>query len=61
MNASELRRIRLRVLGLSQADLARRLDIHRNTLVRLETGRRPISKLMEFAVRYLVSEQGKGR
>lgn len=39
--------------------MAKRLDIHRNTLVRLETGRRKISRVMELAVRYLVEHRDR--
>jgi transcriptional regulator with XRE-family HTH domain len=52
----ELRRIRAR-LGLTQQQMAKRLDLSRNTVSRYEAARR-VERWLEYAVLYL---KGRGR
>ena len=52
MTPQELRSTRER-LGFTQAQLAAELDVQPNTVARWERGELPISRVTEFAVRYL--------
>ncbi len=53
MRARELKKARAR-LGLSQAKLARLLDLHRTVVARYETSVMPIPRTVELAVQYLL-------
>ena len=56
MTSEEFREARKR-LGLSQAELARRLRLTRRHVVRLEAGRTPVSKKLEGRVALLVQTE----
>jgi transcriptional regulator with XRE-family HTH domain len=55
LKPAELLAIR-RALGLSQVELARKLEISARAVSRYETGARRITKVLELAVRYLHSK-----
>jgi transcriptional regulator with XRE-family HTH domain len=61
MTGKELRRARLR-LKMTQAQLAERLELHKNSIARMERDELPVVKTTELAVRYLslVSTKHKG-
>jgi transcriptional regulator with XRE-family HTH domain len=56
LTGRELRKIRLR-LGLTQAQMTVRLDLDRRTIGRYERGERPVPRVVELAVRYLLSRR----
>jgi len=53
MTGEELRRTRLR-LKMTQAQLGAELDMHKNTVARLERGELPIVRTTELSVKYLL-------
>ena len=53
MTGEELRRARLR-LKMTQAQLGAEMDMHKNTVARLERGELPIVKTTELSVKYLL-------
>jgi transcriptional regulator with XRE-family HTH domain len=57
LTGRELRRQRLR-LELTQTELAEKLDINRGTVIRYESGSRPIPKLFEWAIKGLLADAG---
>ncbi len=58
MTAEQLKRLRQRA-GLTQKALAALLGVARITVVRWETGQRPISRVTELAIRYVLERQRK--
>ncbi len=60
MTGPELRRARKR-LGLTQLELARALDIAKNTVARQERAELGISTVAELAVKYLLVMESKKR
>jgi len=53
MTGVELKRARI-VLGMTQAELAEALELHKNTVARAERGELAILKTTELAVKYLL-------
>lgn len=53
MTGKELRQARRR-LKLSQAELGKGLELHKNTVARMERSELPIVKTTELAVKYLL-------
>ena len=60
MTGKELRRARLR-LKLTQAELGDALELHKNTVARMERGELPVVKTTELAVKYLAVVSKKQR
>jgi transcriptional regulator with XRE-family HTH domain len=62
MTGADVRRARKR-LKITQAELADRLGIQRNTVTRMEIGNRPVMKTTELAIKYLLltMKKTKGR
>jgi DNA-binding transcriptional regulator YiaG len=60
MTPQQVRTIRER-LGLTQAQLAEALDVQPNTVARWERGELPISRVTEFALKYLQGTQKRRR
>jgi DNA-binding XRE family transcriptional regulator len=63
MTGKELRQARLR-LKMSQAKLGEAIELHKNTVARMERGELPIMKQTELAVKYLLvmkSKKGEGK
>lgn len=58
MTGAELRRARER-LGLTQREMAEAIGWQRNSIARCERGERPISRVTELAVKYLLLTMGK--
>ena len=58
MTGQELRRAR-RKLKLTKRDIALALELHKNTVARMERGELPIMKTTELAVRFLLVKKGK--
>ena len=58
MDKDTFRRKRER-LGLTQEEIAKRLDINRGTIIRYESGETPIPKVVEMALK-VVEEEEKG-
>lgn len=59
MTPAELRAARFK-LGLTQKELAARLEVHWTTVARWEGGRHPISKATALAIRALAPRAGGG-
>jgi transcriptional regulator with XRE-family HTH domain len=57
MTGQELRRAR-RKLKMTQREIALELDLHKNTVARMERGELPIVKTTELAVRFLLVKKG---
>jgi transcriptional regulator with XRE-family HTH domain len=57
LTGRELQKQRLR-LGLTQSELAVKLDINRGTIIRYESGSRSIPKLFEWAIKGLLADAG---
>jgi DNA-binding XRE family transcriptional regulator len=53
MTGADVRRAR-KWLKMTQAELADRLGIQRNTVTRMEIGNRPVMKTTELAIKYLL-------
>jgi len=49
-----------RSAGLTQAQLAREIDVTIRSLTRWETGETPIPKIAELALRYVIEKKQKG-
>jgi len=60
MTGKELRRARLR-LKLTQEQLGAALELHKNTVARMERGELPVVKTTELAVKYLAVVSKKQR
>ena len=60
MNGKELRRARLR-LKLTQKQLGEELELHKNTVARMERDELPVVKTTELAVKYLAVVSKKER
>jgi len=62
MNGKELRQARVK-LKLTQKQLGEALEMHKNTIARMERGELPIAKTTELAVKYLavVSKAKRGK
>ena len=58
MDKDTFRRKRER-LGLTQEELAKRLDMNRSTIIRYESGESPIPKAVEMALK-VIEEEEKG-
>ena len=58
MDGDTFRRKRER-LGLTQEELAKRLDIARMTIYRYESGEKPIPKVVEMALQLIESQEKK--
>jgi DNA-binding XRE family transcriptional regulator len=58
MTGEELRRARHR-LKMSQAKLGEAIELHRNTIARMERSELPIVKTTEFAVKFLLVMKSK--
>jgi len=56
MNKDTFRRKRER-LGLTQEELAKRMDIERITIIRYESGSSPIPKVVEMALKLIEAEE----
>ena len=56
MDKDTFRRKRER-LGLTQEEIAKRLDINRGTIIRYESGETPIPKVVEMAFRVIEEEE----
>src|SRR5262245_47607109 len=57
MTRKELREIRGR-MGLTQAELAERIRVARNSVARMENGRQAITPPMELLIQYVAREAG---
>lgn len=44
-------------LGLTQEELAKRLDINRGTIIRYESGETPVPKVVEMAFKVIEAEE----
>lgn len=44
-------------LGLTQEEIAKRIDVHRLTIIRYESGESPIPKAVEMALRIIEAEE----
>lgn len=53
MDGADVRRARER-LKMTQAELAERLGIQRNSVARMEMGNRPVMRTTELAIKYLL-------
>lgn len=53
MNGADVRRARER-LKMTQAELAEKLGMQRNSVVRMEIGTRPVMRTTELAIKYLL-------
>jgi transcriptional regulator with XRE-family HTH domain len=53
MTGADVRRARKR-LKMTQAELAERLGIQRNSVARMEFGNRPVMRTTELAIKYLL-------
>lgn len=60
MTGQELRLAR-RKLKMTQREIARELELHKNTIARMERGELPIVKTTELAVRFLLAKKGVNR
>jgi DNA-binding XRE family transcriptional regulator len=60
MTGQELRRAR-RKLNLTQRQLAVELELHWNTIARMERDELPVVKTTELAVRFLLVKKGAKR
>jgi transcriptional regulator with XRE-family HTH domain len=60
MTGQELRLAR-RKLKMTQREIARKLELHKNTIARMERGELPIVKTTELAVRFLLAKKGVNR
>src|SRR5262245_18004509 len=67
MRAKELRELRQHI-GLTQAEMAERLGVARNSVARIENGRQTITRSMELLIGYVArdhaavdSERGRRR
>jgi DNA-binding XRE family transcriptional regulator len=58
MEGSELRRARIR-LGLTQAELAAKIGMERNSIARMERGERPVKKHTEICLKYFALTMAK--
>ena len=58
MDKDTFRRKRER-LGLTQEEMAKRLDMNRGTIIRYESGKFPIPKVVEMAFK-VIEEEEKG-
>ena len=56
MDKDTFRRKRER-LGLTQEEMAKRLDINRGTIIRYESGETPIPKVVEMAFKVIEQEE----
>lgn len=56
MDRDTFRRKRER-LGLTQEEMAKRLDMNRGTIIRYESGETPIPKVVEMAVKVIEEEE----
>ena len=56
MDKDTFRRKRER-LGLTQEEIAKRLDINRGTIIRYESGETPIPKAVEMAFKVIEAEE----
>jgi DNA-binding XRE family transcriptional regulator len=56
----ELRRAR-RHLQMTQRELAQKLELHKNTVARMERDELPVVKTTELAVRFLLETKGGKR
>ena len=56
MDKDTFRRKRER-LGLTQEEIAKRLDINRGTIIRYESGETPIPKVVEMAFKVIEEEE----
>jgi DNA-binding XRE family transcriptional regulator len=59
MTGKGLRRMRKR-LEMTQAELARALGMQRNSITLMEAGERPVVKVTELAVKFLLVKFKKG-
>jgi transcriptional regulator with XRE-family HTH domain len=57
MTGQELRRAR-RKLKMTQREVAAELELHKNTIARMERDELPIVKTTELAVRFLLVKKG---
>ncbi|MSP41522.1 MAG: helix-turn-helix domain-containing protein [Deltaproteobacteria bacterium] len=57
MTGQELRRARRR-LQLTQRELGAQLELHKNTIARMERDELPVVKTTELAVRFLLVKAG---
>lgn len=57
MTGQELRRAR-RKLDMTQREIAQALELHKNTIARMERNELPIVKTTELAVRFLLVKKG---
>jgi transcriptional regulator with XRE-family HTH domain len=57
MTGEELRRAR-RKLSMTQREIAAELELHKNTIARMERDELPIVKTTELAVRFLLVKKG---
>lgn len=60
MTGQELRRAR-RQLQMTQKELAQELELHKNTIARIERDELPVVKTTELAVRFLLVTKGGKR
>jgi DNA-binding XRE family transcriptional regulator len=60
MTGQELRRAR-RQLQMTQRELAQKLELHKNTVARMERDELPVVKTTELAVRFLLVTKGGKR
>jgi transcriptional regulator with XRE-family HTH domain len=56
MDKDTFRRKRER-LGLTQEEIAKRLDVNRLTIIRYESGQSPIPKAVEMALKMIEAEE----
>jgi DNA-binding XRE family transcriptional regulator len=60
MTGQELRRARRR-LELTQRELGAKLELHKNTIARMERDELPVLKTTELAVRFLLVKKEEGK
>jgi DNA-binding XRE family transcriptional regulator len=60
MTGQELRRARRR-LELTQRELGAKLELHKNTVARMERDELPVVKTTELAVRFLLVKKEEGK
>lgn len=60
MNASDYRTLR-RMLGLTQAELAEALGVHVQTIKSRESGKIPVRREPELAIRFLLAPEHNAR
>jgi transcriptional regulator with XRE-family HTH domain len=53
MNGADIRKARKRLI-MTQAELAEALGIQRNSVARMEIGNRPVMRMTELAIKYLL-------